>query len=104
MQTLTVYLREIHTCSLKPAVVQNDDHLTEAIQQNANLGPAGINRRKLLKEVQQAMVFISSACTFIIRYMSDPTTTNIRKKFPGLQGQHKMSRVRMYHIVWKMIQ
>ena len=42
MQTVTVYHMEPHTCSFKPSVVQNDDPITEAIQENADFGPTWI--------------------------------------------------------------
>ena len=49
MQIPTVYLRKTNTCSLK----QNDDQITEAIQEDVYTGPTGIVRRKLMRAVQQ---------------------------------------------------
>ena len=53
MQTIIVYHRESHTCSLKHAVAKTDDLITEAIQENAPIGTTGIVRRKHVKAVQQ---------------------------------------------------
>ena len=53
MQIPTVYHRGAYTISIKPAVAQNDELITEAIQENADLMPTGIVRRNHIKEAQK---------------------------------------------------
>ena len=92
---LTVYHKETHTCSFKPAVAWNDELLADAIQEKADPGSAGTVRRKLMKAIQWE-ASIEDVAQLAKKQSNNPRMKHVRQGMVSFQHPETQSLENTY--------